>query len=74
MVIFIETSSTFSTSNSHVKYNIKIYQNWRSVEGNYSNVTVIVDFWRDNSYTTYGFGTCYCKINGTTYSADVSPS
>ena len=25
-------------------------------------------------YTTYGSGTCYCKINGTTYSATVSPS
>lgn len=69
------TSNTFSTSNSHVKYNIKIYQNWQSIEGNYSNVTVVVDFWRDNSgYSTYGSGTCYCKINGTTYSAGVSPS
>lgn len=68
------TSSTFSTSNSHVKYNIKINQNWQSVEGNYSNVSVWVDFWRDNSYTTYGSGTCYCKINGTTYSASISPS
>lgn len=69
------TSSTFGTSNSHVKYNIKINQNWQSVEGNYSNVSVWVDFWRDNSgYTTYGSGTCYCKINGTTYSASVSPS
>lgn len=68
------TSATFNTSNSHVKYNIKIYQNWQSVEGNYSNVTVRVDFWRDNSYTTYGSGTVWCKINGTTYSAGVSPS
>lgn len=68
------TSNTFSTSNSHVKYNIKINQNWQSVEGNYSNVSVWVDFWRDNSYTTYGSGTCYCKINGTTYSASISPS
>ena len=35
----------------------------------------MVDFWRDNSgYSTYGSGTCYCKINGTTYSAGVSPS
>ena len=25
-------------------------------------------------YATYGSGTCYCKINGTTYSATVSPS
>ena len=69
------TSNTFSTSNSHVKYNIKINQNWQSIDGNYSNVSVWVDFWRDNSgYTTYGSGTCYCKINGTTYSATVSPS
>ena len=37
-------------------------------------MTVVVDFWRDNSYTTYGSGTCYCKINGTTYRAGVSPS
>ena len=69
------TSSTFGTSNSHVKYNIKIIQNSQSIEGNYSNVSVWVDFWRDNvGYTTYGSGTCYCKINGTTYSATVSPS
>ena len=69
------TSSTFGTSNSHVKYNIKINQNSQSIDGNYSNVTVKVDFWRDNSgYTTYGSGTCYCKINGTTYSATVSSS
>ena len=71
----VGTSSTFSTSNSHVKYNIKIYQNWQSVEGNYSNVTVKVNFWRTNSgYQTYGTGVVYCKINGTTYSASVSPS
>lgn len=69
------TSSTFGTSNSHVKYNIKINQNSQSIDGNYSNVSVWVDFWRDNSgYTTYGSGTCYCKINGTTYSATVSSS
>ena len=69
------TSNTFGTSNSHVKYNIKISQNSQSIEGNYSNVSVWVDFWWDNvGYTTYGSGTCYCKINGTTYSATVSPS
>lgn len=34
-----------------------------------------MDFWRDNTgYTTFGSGTCYCKINGTTYSAGVSSS
>lgn len=67
------TSGTFSTSGTHVKYNISITQNWQSVEGNYSNVTVSVRFWRDNlGYSTYGSGTCYCRINGTTYSATVS--
>ena len=69
------TSSTFSTSNTHVKYNITINQNSQNVSNNCSNVSVYVRFWRDNSgYTTYGSGTCYCKINGTTYSATVSPS
>lgn len=69
------TSGEMSTSNTHVKYNISINQNWQSVEGNYSNVTVSINFWRNNiGYTTYGSGTCYCKINGTTYSATVSPS
>ena len=69
------TSGTFSTSKTHVKYNISITQNWQSVEGNYSNVTVSVRYFRDNlGYSTYGSGTCYCKINGTTYSATVSSS
>ena len=69
------TSSTFSTSNTHVKYNITVNQNSQNVSNNCSNVSVYVRFWRDNSgYTTYGSGTCYCKINGTTYSATVSPS
>lgn len=69
------TSGEMSTSNTHVKYNISINQNWQSIEGNYSNVTVSINFWRNNiGYTTYGSGTCYCKINGTTYSATVSPS
>ena len=69
------TSSTFSTSNTHVKYNITVNQNLQNVSNNCSNVSVYVKFWRDNSgYTTYGSGTCYCKINGTTYSATVSPS
>nr|DAK85113.1 MAG TPA: hypothetical protein [Caudoviricetes sp.] len=37
-----------STSNTHVKYSITMNQNWQSVEGNYSNVTVSVYFWRNN--------------------------
>lgn len=64
-----------STSNQYVKYNITIGTNWQSVAENYSSVNVKVNFWRTNSgYQTYGTGVCYCKINGTTYSASVSPS
>ena len=69
------TSSTFSTSNTHVKYNITVNQNSQNISNSCSNVTVSVRFFRTNSgYTTYGSGTCYCKINGTTYSSTVSPS
>ncbi len=42
------TSGEMSTSNTHVKYSITINQNWQSVEGNYSNVTVSVRYWRNN--------------------------
>lgn len=69
------TSKAFATSNARVKYTITIKQNSQSVSGNYSNVTVSVRFYRTNTgYTTYGTGTVYCKINGTTYSADVTPT
>ena len=69
------TSGNMSTSNQYVKYTISISQNSQSVSGNYSNVTVSVRFFRTNSgYSTYGSGMCYCKINGSTYSATVSPS
>ena len=68
-------SGNMSTSNQYVKYTISINQNSQNVSNNYSNVTVTVRFFRTNSgYTTYGSGTCYCKINGTTYSSTVSPS
>lgn len=69
------TSGAMDTSNGYVKYNITINQNSQSVGNNTSNVTVTVRFWRTNSgYTTYGSGTCYCKINGVTYSASVNSS
>ena len=74
-VIFMSTSGNMSTSNQYVKYTISINQNSQNVSNNCSNVTVTVRFFRTNSgYTTYGSGTCCCKINGTTYSATVSPS
>ena len=68
------TSAAMSTSNDRVKYKITITQNSQNVTANTSNVTVSVRFYRTNTgYTTYGSGTVYCKINGTTYSAAVTP-
>lgn len=68
-------SPAMNTSNQYVKYNITITQNWQSIPENCTNVNVKVTFWRTNqSYTTYGTGTIYCKIDGTTYSASVSSS
>ena len=69
------TSAAMNTSNDRVKYKITITQNSQNVNSNTSNVTVSVRFYRTNTgYTTYGSGTVYCKINGTTYSASVTPS
>lgn len=69
------TSSAMSTSNTYVKYTISITQNSQSTANNTSNVTVSVRFYRTNAgYATYGTGTVYCKINGTTYSESVTPS
>lgn len=66
------TSGALATSNDNIKYKITITQNSQSVTNNTSNVTVSVKFYRTNTgYTTYGSGTVYCKINGTTYSASV---
>lgn len=65
----------YSTSNQYIAYTITVVQNWQSIEGNYSNVSVYVRFRRTNTgYTTYGSGTVYCNINGTTYSASVTPN
>lgn len=68
------TSAAMSTSNDRVKYTITVTQNSQNINNNTSNVTVSVRFYRTNTgYTTYGTGTVYCKINGTTYSAAVTP-
>lgn len=69
------TSGAMSTDNQYIKYTISITQNSQSITGNTSNVTVKVRFYRTNTgYTTYGTGTVYCTINGTTYSASVTSS
>lgn len=67
------TSGALSTNNDNIKYKITVNQNSQNVSGNTSNVTVSVRFYRTNTgYTTFGTGTVYCKINGTTYSASVT--
>lgn len=67
------TSAALSTNNSNIKYKITVTQNSQSVSNNTSNVTVSVRVYRTNTgYTTYGTGTIYCKIDGTTYSASIT--
>lgn len=69
------SSGNMTTSNQYIVYWIECIQNSQSVSNNTSNVTVKVHIKRTNTgYTTYGSGTVYCKINGTTYSASISSS
>lgn len=69
------TSNTFNTSNTYIKYRIIVTENSYSVASNTSNVTVKVQAWRTNTgYETYGTGTCYVNIGGTTYSQSISSS
>ncbi|MGN1044319.1 MAG: DUF859 family phage minor structural protein [Acutalibacteraceae bacterium] len=69
------TSQNFDTSNKYVKYRIEVNVNSQSIENNTSNITVKVWFFRTNQgYSTFGTGTCYCGINGTSYSQAVISS
>lgn len=69
------TSSSFPTSNQYIKYQIVVTENSTSIPNNTSSVTVKVQAWRTNTgYTTYGTGTCYCNINGSSYSQSISSS
>lgn len=69
------TSSTFPTDNQYIKYRIVVTENSTSIPNNTSSVTVKVQAWRTNTgYETYGTGTCYCKINGSSYSQSISSS
>lgn len=69
------TSSALSTDNKYIKYQITVTEGTPDVAGNTSPVTVSVRFYRTNTgYKTWGSGTVYCKINGTTYSAAVTSS
>ena len=54
---------------------MEVNVNSQSIENNTSNITVRVLFFRTNQgYTTFGTGTCYCGINGTSYSQAVASS
>ncbi len=67
------TSQNFDTSNKYIKYRIEVNVNSQSIENNTSNITVRVWFFRTNQgYSTFGTGTCYCGINGTSYSQAVT--
>lgn len=69
------TSQNFDTSNKYVKYRIEVTVNSQNIQNNTSNITVKVYFFRTNqSYTTYGTGTCNCNINGTSYSQGIGLS
>ena len=69
------TSGAFTTSNKYINYRIEVTQNWQDVANNYSNVTVKVFVYRTNTgYTTYGSGTLYCGIDGTSYSQGITSS
>lgn len=63
------TSGTFSTNNQYIKYRIVVTENSVDIPNNTSNITVKVQAWRTNDYTTDDDGTCYCSIDGHNYSA-----
>lgn len=68
-------SSTFSTSNEYIKYNITVTESNVNVENNTSDISISVKFWRTNTgYTTYGNGTVYVQVDGTEYTATITPS
>lgn len=69
------TSSTFSTSDSNIKYNITVTETSVDAINNTSTVDVSVKVWRtDLNYSTSGTGTVTCTIDGTTYTAPITSS
>lgn len=69
------TSSTFSTSNEYIKYKIQATTNSEDIVNSTTNVTFKIQVWRTNTgYTTYGNGTAYLQVGGSTYTASISSS
>lgn len=63
-----------STNNTRIFYRIKLVLNSQNITNNTSNVTVSIEAWRSNAFDTYGSGTAYCTINGTSYSTSITSS
>ena len=61
-------SPYYSTNNEFLKYDIWVDLLSQDIATNTSSVRVRVWAWRTNNYTTDGWGTCYCNINGSSYS------
>lgn len=69
------TSSTMSTDNQYIKYRIQAVTNSEDIVNSTTNVTFKIQAWRTNTgYTTYGTGTAYLVVGGTTYTASISTS
>ena len=67
------TSSTFSTDNQYIKYRIQAITNSNNIVNSTTNVTFKVQVWRTNTgYTTYGNGTAYLQVAGSTYTASIN--
>ncbi len=60
-------SPYYSTNNEFLKYDIWVDLLSQDIATNTSSVRVRVWAWRTNNYTTDGWGTCYCNINGSSY-------
>lgn len=69
------TSSSFSTSNEYIKYNISVTESNVNTANNTSDISISVKFWRTNTgYETYGTGTVYVQVDGTQYTQAVTTS
>ena len=69
------TSSTFSTDNQYIKYRVQATTNSENVVNSTTNVTFKIQVWRTNTgYTTYGAGTAYLQVGGSTYTASITAS
>lgn len=67
--------TTYGTTNKYINYSVNSQELSYSITNNTSVVRVYIDVWRTNTgYTTYGTGTVYARINGTTYSAGITSS